>query len=59
MIKVKVTLSGRGGELDCRLVVCPEGTDPYRQEGMITKAVIDIALNCVFSDGDTITIEQL
>lgn len=47
---IKITLNGRGGELDCRVV---HGEDD------INSAVKDIALNCVLAIGDTITIEEI
>lgn len=45
----KITLSGQGGELDCRTV---------DTEDEICGAVQDIALNCVLASGDTITISE-
>jgi len=47
---IKITLNGRGGELDCRTV---------EREEEISNAVKDIALNCVLAPGDTITIEEI
>lgn len=47
----KVTLLGsHGGELDCRTVDTVEETND---------AVKDIAMNCIFSDGDVIQIEEI
>jgi hypothetical protein len=47
---VKITLNGRGGELDCRVV---------ENEDEIQDAVKDIVLNCILAIGDTITIEEI
>lgn len=46
----KITLNGQGGELDCRTV---------ETEDEIADAVKDIALNCIFAVGDTITINEI
>jgi hypothetical protein len=60
MNKIKVTLRGQhGGELDCRIVEIEDGVDPFDQWGPVNAAVKDIALNCIFSVGDTITIEEI
>lgn len=58
MYKIKITLCGRGGELDCRVVKHADGVDPF-ENGQVNDAVKDIALNCIFSVGDTLTIEEL
>ena len=58
MNKIRITLNGRGGELDCRVVETVDGVDPF-DNGSVNDAVKDIALNCVFSAGDTITIEEM
>jgi len=61
MNKIKITLRGAGGELDCRVVTYSEahGDDVFDQFGPVNDAVKDIALNCIFSVGDTITIEEI
>jgi hypothetical protein len=59
MSKIKVILRGsHGGELDCRVVEPEDGVDPF-EDGSVTEAVQDIALNCTFSVGDTITFEEV
>ena len=50
MDRYKITLEGRGGELDCRTVAAEEE---------ITAAVRDIALNSEFCPGDTIRIIEM
>ena len=54
---IRITLRGTGGELDCRVVEFEDGVDPF-ENGQVNDAVKDIALNCIFSVGDTITIEE-
>lgn len=57
---VKITLRGsHGGELDCRTVEEQDGVDIFDQWGPVNESVKDIALNCVFSAGDVITIEEV
>lgn len=57
-MQVKITLRGsHGGELDCRTVGAA-GTDPF-DNSSVNDAVKDIALNCVFADGDYITITEI
>lgn len=56
-MRIKVTLSGQGGELDCRVVVVREGEDD--ESTVIRAAVQDIVLNCELAIGDTIKIEEL
>ena len=52
--RVRITLRGiMGSELDCRVV---DVTDKTLSQ--INQAVVDIALNCIFACGDTITIEE-
>jgi hypothetical protein len=51
---IRITLRGLGGELDCRVIEDDDVTDQA-----ISDAVKDIALNCVFSVGDVITIEEI
>ena len=58
MNKVKVTLKGMGGELDCRVIEVEDGIDPF-ENNSVNDAIKDIALNCIFSVGDTITIEEI
>ena len=58
MNKIRVTLRSQGGELDCRVIESEDGIDPF-ENGMVNDAVKDIALNCIFSVGDTITIEEI
>jgi hypothetical protein len=56
---VKITLRGsHGGELDCRTVEIEDGVDPF-EGGQVNDAVKDIALNCIFSAGDVIVIEEV
>jgi hypothetical protein len=56
---VKVTLRGsHGGELDCRVVEDQDGVDLF-ENGQVNDAVKDIALNCIFSAGDVIVIEEV
>ena len=55
---IRITLRGQGGELDCRTVDYQDGVDPF-ENGQVNDAVKDIALNCVFSVGDTIAIEEI
>ena len=55
---IRVTLRGQGGVLDCRVVEYEEGVDPF-ENGQVNDAVKDITLNCIFSVGDTITIEEI
>lgn len=55
---IKITLRGAGGELDCRTVEFEDGVDPF-ENGQVNDAVKDIALNCIFSVGDTLTIEEM
>jgi hypothetical protein len=50
MDKFKIQLNGCGGELDCRTV----GT-----EEEVNSAVIDIVLNAILAEGDTITISRI
>lgn len=45
--RFKITLEGRGGELDCRTV---------QTEEEIAGAVQDIVLNCTLAPGDVIRI---
>jgi hypothetical protein len=48
---IKITLRGsHGGELDCRTVDTIEEANA---------AVQDIVLNCILSEGDVITIEEV
>ena len=56
---IRITLRGQGGELDCRVVDEQDGVDVFDQWGPVNEAVKDIALNCVFSVGDVITIEEM
>ena len=58
MNKVRVTLNGMGGELDCRVIEVEDGIDPF-ENGSVNDAVKDIALNCIFSIGDIIKIEEI
>ena len=58
MNKIKISLCGPGGELDCRVVDFADGVDPF-EDGQVNDAVKDIALNCNFSVGDAITIEEI
>lgn len=58
MNKIRITLRGAGGELDCRVVEVEDGIDPF-ENGAVNDAVKDIALNCVFSVGDVITIDEI
>ena len=58
MNKIRVTLMGMGGELDCRVVEAEDGVDLF-ENGSVNDAVKDIALNCIFSVGDTIKIEEI
>lgn len=51
MTMIKITLNGRGGELDCRVT--------FDEEDAIRAAVRDIVLNCILAAGDTITIEEI
>jgi hypothetical protein len=55
---IRVTLRGMGGVLDCRTIEIVDGTDPF-ENNQVNDAVKDIALNCIFSVGDTITIEEI
>lgn len=56
---IRITLRGQGGELDCRVVEERDGVDTFDQWGPVNEAVKDIAVNCIFSVGDTITIEEI
>lgn len=58
MNKIRITLRGQGGELDCRVVEHPDDVDPF-DTGEVNQAVQDIAINCIFSVGDVITIEEI
>ena len=55
---IRVTLRSQGGELDCRVVEFEDGVDPF-EDGSVNDAIKDIALNCIFSAGDVITIEEI
>jgi hypothetical protein len=55
-MKIKVTLYGRGGELDCRTDEIRGGEDPGK---VIQDAVMDLILNCVLDIGDSIKIEEI
>lgn len=55
---IRVTLRGMGGELDCRVIEDQRDVDPF-EAGQVNDAVKDIALNCIFSVGDVITIEEI
>jgi len=55
---VKVTLRGsHGGELDCRVIEDQDGVDLF-ETNQVNDAVKDIAMNCIFSPGDVIVIEE-
>ncbi len=56
MTKIKVTLLGQGGELDCRVIEIVEGADEAKA---IRDAVQDIVINCELAAGDKITIEEI
>lgn len=56
--QIRITLRGKGGELDCRVVDYDDGVDPF-ENNSVNEAVGDIAVNCIFSVGDTITIEEI
>jgi hypothetical protein len=58
MNAIRITLRGQGGELDCRVVECENGIDPF-ETNAVNDAVKDMALNCIFSVGDVITIEEI
>jgi len=58
MNNIRITLRGLGGELDCRVVECEDGVDPF-ENGLVNDAVKDMALNCIFSAGDVIEIEEI
>jgi hypothetical protein len=53
MTTIKITWSGRGGELDS--VVVDAGDD----DNKITRALIDMVQGQIVSDGDSFTVREL
>lgn len=54
---IKITLNGRGGELDSRIAFF--GTCEADDDTQITRAVIDLVKHSLLAVGDTITIEEI